>query len=338
MPEISVIVPVYKSEQYLRTCIDSILAQTFTDFELILVDDGSPDGSGNICDEYAAKDSRIHVIHKINGGASSARNEGLRNARGNWITFIDSDDYVLDSYLKDLYEPAYDLTVIGHKHIDCKTKICYEKSVKSVQISHLDTNNMSELLQDLGTYWIMFCWGRLFKKEILAHTFDESLCIGEDYLFSAEYICRCRSICLKGVNSYVHFAAADGSLSTTFSVAFLQGIVEVEDKVTQLMENQFAIRYPRKTDEEVTQLFCYGLGNVAANAKLSFEKKYEVFRYIFANKYFVAALNNPDKYFSQASFLYRSVLKLKSPLLLLLALTIVLKLKNAKNQTNTESR
>ena len=92
-PKISVIVPVYNVEKYLPRCIDSILSQTFTDFELLLIDDGSPDNCGKICDEYAAKDSRVRVFHKPNGGVSSARNLGLDNARGEWIAFIDSDDF-----------------------------------------------------------------------------------------------------------------------------------------------------------------------------------------------------------------------------------------------------
>lgn len=102
-PKISVIVPVYNTEKYLHRCIDSILAQTFTDFELLLIDDGSKDNSGTICDEYAAKDSRVRVFHKENGGVSSARNLGLDNAKGEWISFVDSDDYT-DSYFLENFE------------------------------------------------------------------------------------------------------------------------------------------------------------------------------------------------------------------------------------------
>ena len=98
MPQISVIVPVYNVEQYLKRCVDSILEQTFTDFELILVDDGSPDNCGAICDEYAQKDSRIHVIHQKNGGLSAARNAGIdwvfANSDSQWLTFVDSDDWI----------------------------------------------------------------------------------------------------------------------------------------------------------------------------------------------------------------------------------------------------
>lgn len=110
MPAISVIVPVYKVENYLRRCVDSILAQTFPDFELILVDDGSPDTSGAICEEYAKLDSRVHVIHQENGGLSAARNAGIDWAQNSsdsgWLTFVDSDDWVHPEYLQRLHTIA----------------------------------------------------------------------------------------------------------------------------------------------------------------------------------------------------------------------------------------
>ena len=104
MPEISVIVPVYKVEPYIHKCVDSILAQAFSDYELILVDDGSPDTCGNICDEYAKKDARIRVIHKENGGLSDARNAGMKIACGGYVIFIDSDDHIDADMLSYLYE------------------------------------------------------------------------------------------------------------------------------------------------------------------------------------------------------------------------------------------
>lgn len=107
MSEISVIVPVYKVEPYLCRCVDSILAQTFVDFELILVDDGSPDNCGVICDEYAQKDARVHVIHQENGGLSAARNAGIdwvfAHSNSEWITFVDSDDWVHPQMLESMY-------------------------------------------------------------------------------------------------------------------------------------------------------------------------------------------------------------------------------------------
>ena len=108
MPIISVIVPVYNTEKYLSRCIDSILAQTFTDLELILVDDGSTDNSGNICDEYAAKDKRIRVIHQNNCGQGYARNAGLNVARGDYIGFLDPDDLIS----KDMFSHLIEMVII----------------------------------------------------------------------------------------------------------------------------------------------------------------------------------------------------------------------------------
>lgn len=115
MPEISVIVPVYRVEKYLHRCVDSILKQTFRDFELILVDDGSPDSCGAICDAYAGQDSRIHVIHQKNGGLSDARNSGidwaLSTGNSRWLTFVDSDDWIRPEFLECLLTAAKGLNV-----------------------------------------------------------------------------------------------------------------------------------------------------------------------------------------------------------------------------------
>ncbi len=104
MPRLSIIVPVYKVEPYIHKCVDSILNQSFTDFELLLVDDGSPDNCGKICDEYAAKDKRVRVIHKANGGLSDARNFGLEEAIGEYVSFIDSDDWVDENIYSESLE------------------------------------------------------------------------------------------------------------------------------------------------------------------------------------------------------------------------------------------
>ena len=120
MANISVIVPVYKVEAFLSRCVESILAQTYRDFELILVDDGSPDNCGVLCDGYALRDSRVHVIHQENGGLSAARNTGIdwvfANSVSRWIAFVDSDDWVHPDFLKVLYETA--------EKTLCKLSVC----------------------------------------------------------------------------------------------------------------------------------------------------------------------------------------------------------------------
>lgn len=128
MPELSIIVPIYKVEKYLDECIQSILHQTFTDFELILVDDGSPDACPQMCDAIAEQDSRVRVIHQKNGGLSAARNTGIEAARGKWLGFVDSDDFVAP----DFYEKLYNAAV----NADADCAIC------SVQLTHEDGSRM----------------------------------------------------------------------------------------------------------------------------------------------------------------------------------------------------
>ena len=110
---VSCIIPVYNTQKYLHRCIESVLAQTFTDWEMLLIDDGSTDASGSICDEYAVKDKRIRVFHKENGGISSARNVGLNYAQGEWIFFVDSDDSLPKTSLESLLSRSSDANIIA---------------------------------------------------------------------------------------------------------------------------------------------------------------------------------------------------------------------------------
>ena len=160
MPKISVIVPVYKVEAYLPRCIDSILNQSFNDFELILVDDGSPDNCGFICDEYALKDSRIQVIHQKNAKLSAARNAGIDAAKGAWIALIDSDDWVHKDYLRVLLSGALtdtDIVICGCliTNKDNEDDLDYTGTVfRSIALSELYADH----------YAFSRAWGRIFRR------------------------------------------------------------------------------------------------------------------------------------------------------------------------------
>lgn len=122
MPKVSVIVPVYNAEKYLRECVDSILGQTLSDIELILVDDGSTDSSPAICDRYAEQDARVQVIHKPNGRAASARNAGLRAASGDYVAFVDSDDWVSPKMYEKMLDTGADVTLCDYVRFQGKTE------------------------------------------------------------------------------------------------------------------------------------------------------------------------------------------------------------------------
>jgi glycosyltransferase involved in cell wall biosynthesis len=146
-PQISIIVPVYNAENYLNRCVDSILTQTFTDFEIILVNDGSSDNSGAICDEYALKDNRIKVIHKRNGGVSSARNIGIENSIGKWITFIDADDYIEAGFLNIPTEATEDLLIQNYQYFNEKeyVKIFKKKNISNSEFQNFINENIEEI-------------------------------------------------------------------------------------------------------------------------------------------------------------------------------------------------
>ena len=166
---ISVIVPVYKVEKYLEKCIESIIKQTHTNLQIILVNDGSPDNCGKICDEYAKKDSRIEVIHKINGGLSDARNVGINRANGRYIGFVDSDDYIKE----DMYEKLINLI----KEYDADISICnlydvidgkkYVRNNENGIQEYSRLEILKEVLLDKNIQ--SYAWNKLYKKEL----FDE---------------------------------------------------------------------------------------------------------------------------------------------------------------------
>lgn len=182
-PEISVIVPVYKAEKYLRKCVDSLLAQTFTDYELLLIDDGSPDRSGAICDEYAAQDSRVRVFHKANGGVSSARQTGLDNARGEYVIHADPDDWVESDMLEALYRKAKTENadmVICDFFLNTGNKQTYVDQKPS---SYEPKRVLGELFRHLHGS----CWNKLIRRDLfLAYDirFPEKMDLCEDL-----YVC-----------------------------------------------------------------------------------------------------------------------------------------------------
>lgn len=189
-PEISVIVPVYKAEQYLPQCIDSILRQSFIDFELLLIDDGSPDKCGEICDDYACKDERIHVFHQHNAGVGGARNMGLHYAKGTYITFIDSDDWVEPDYLFHLYEvlPAESTGLVMGGALKCSVdgSLIGQIVLPERLISNIGRDFVEYRLDRFG-----FSCSKLYNAELIRQNklcFDCNVYCMEDLFFMMDYI------------------------------------------------------------------------------------------------------------------------------------------------------
>ena len=202
MPKISVIVPVYNAEKTLHRCVDSILAQTFTNFELILINDGSIDNSGKICEEYAQKDSRIIVIHKENGGVSSARNKGIDAAKGEWITFVDSDDYISKTYLSDFPKNREnDLEICGMESFNGQIFTSIQPDIRYI------AKDIIEYYENLFNYRAnTSVWAKIIKRSIIIDNnirFDVNIRLAEDTLFMIDLLYYVSSIqIIKQVNYY----------------------------------------------------------------------------------------------------------------------------------------
>ena len=249
MTEISVIVPVYKVEKYIHRCVDSILAQTFRDFELILVDDGSPDNCGTICEEYALVDDRIHVIHRENGGLSAARNSGiewvLANSDSQWLTFIDSDDWIHPQFLEVLVHGV---------------------QLSGAQVGMVGRSYVSEFDPAYGTYtglpktetydgealflsreWdFNYAWGKLYRKEdfrTLRYPEGKNF---EDVFTTYQVLFRVEKIALMDVPMYYYFHNTQGISHSPWNAKELV----IFEGMRQQMEFYRANGYRRALEKE----------------------------------------------------------------------------------------
>lgn len=236
MPEISVIVPVYNVENKIRRCIDSILAQTFSDFELILVDDGSPDRSGEICDEYAKIDSRIKTIHQENKGASAARNCGIKEAEGKYLSFIDSDDYVVEDFLSTLYQTIIkanaDMAMCSYYSVSDYGRITESKHRFAdgccLDRKGIESQIYSDIFFNTNTTGYFSLWNKFFKKDLVKSNsilIDESMSFGEDMLFLMEYLKSCNSIAFSDMPLYYYEALSTG-LFNRYQRGFIDDIMK----------------------------------------------------------------------------------------------------------------
>ncbi|WP_407382393.1 glycosyltransferase family 2 protein [Ruminococcus sp.] len=280
MPLVSVIVPVYNAESKINRCIDSILAQTFTDFELILVDDGSQDTSGRICDEYTQKDPRIKVIHQKNGGVSSARNTGIRAASGEYISFVDCDDYLEAEYLKVLYKGAQkaQLSICGvffcREGITQKTSqkryddFCYSLSDKSIEIT-------ADLLR-YGRF--NYVYSKMYRKSILTDhhiLFDEKISLGEDTVFVFEYLKRIETVYVIGDSYYNYIKCQENSLTNVFRENMYDSYILINDRIERSLKEMGLLNHVtlRAVDERRIQAISLTAEAIILNNSLSKKEK-----------------------------------------------------------------
>ena len=233
MPLISVIVPVYNVEKYLQKCVDSILNQTFSDFELFLVDDGSPDNCGIICDEYAKKDNRIIVIHKKNGGLSDARNVAIDRAKGEYLTFIDSDDYVAENHLESLYKALMnngsDIAVANITSFD-------DNKFQESFYCPTDRELVLEGNDVFNTIYQPCACSKLYKKlifDVIRYPVGK---LYEDVFVYHDVLAKAKRIVLTGQNTYFYLLRENSIMHQEYKLDFTDIIDAIELRIKKLEE------------------------------------------------------------------------------------------------------
>ena len=261
-PKISIIVPVYKVEQYLHRCLDSIVAQTFTDWECILIDDGSPDKSGAICDEYASKDNRFKVIHQENKGVSAARNAGLEAAKGEWIGFVDSDDWIEPNMYDYLY------TTSQKNHPDCVICGFFGQHKKRIKKMCGTEESIIQLFNNKGFGGFSFL--RLLSAEKIQNIrFDITVKYMEDVKFFYEIFKNCKKIYWDNEPLY-HYEQRNDSVTNEkglteaakTAIKVLEEIQKIESgKIRKVINNalytfylNIAFQYAKKTSLRIKNL------------------------------------------------------------------------------------
>ncbi len=253
-PRISVIIPVYKCEQYIESCVDSILNQTFTDFEIILVDDGSPDNSGKICDALAEKNNKITVLHQENQGQAAARNNGVKIARGEWLHFVDCDDAIHPRMLETLYDAVAEN--------DVKLAMCSALQDESLpedfnchknfnfKTLQMNEDNILKLCKnERYYYWVV--WGKLIHKSIYEkHPLTEGR-IYEDNAIVCKWLYEAKTVTLTDATLYFYYVNTKG----TTKKAFNQKRLDVLWAFKEQIDFFYSIGFEKMTEHLATYYF-----------------------------------------------------------------------------------
>ncbi len=295
MIKLSIIVPIYNTSKYLRRCIDSILAQTFTDFELILINDGSTDNSLEILRNYEVQDSRIVVIDKVNEGVAAARNQGIEIAKGEYIMFSDSDDYVDRDWIKKLYTMIKENTC---GFVNCSYKKCWQDG--KVNVIRL-TSDSTIVTLSKDNYFCLYkngyshsLWNKIYSSKIIRDNsirFDNSVYNGEDVLFNIEYFRCCDSIIYIPEALY-NMNQTDGSLSRKYDPHYYDIIKRLYyPRLTVLGEKDLPLFY----DESFYRFYnCIEIVNDSRNKETE-KEKLDYCNYILNDEAFIDAMNHSSE-------------------------------------------
>lgn len=278
---ITIVVPVYKVEKYLEKCINSILSQTYSNLEIILVDDGSPDNCGKMCDTYAKKDNRIKVIHKENGGLSDARNAGIEIAKGKYITFIDSDDYIEEDYIEFLYnlikENNVKVSICSHTVIYDTGRII-EKATNEHSILEAKTT-IERILYDEGID--ISAWAKMYETQLFADTKYPKGRLFEDSATTCKILSKCDKIAIGSVSKYNYIIRSESITNEDFSTKKMDLIISTEEIGNFILE-----KYPdlqKAVQRRVMYAYLSTLSQLA-NSNKKYPEQETLMKYINKNR------------------------------------------------------
>lgn len=326
MKKASVIVPIFNASKTLKRCINSILSQTYQNIELILVNDGSSDDSLKICNDFAKIDKRIKVINKKNSGVSSARNDGMINSTGDYIIFVDSDDYIDENLLTEVLQyNNFDLVIFGYSLIVNNR----EKKIMPKQMSYNTLNDFSEDFSNLYFQNIINSpCNKLYKKNLITNFFPKDIDMGEDLIFNLNYLTNCNSIKCLDLSLYNYVISKTDSLSQKYNINAIDNSILLQKSVLNFCNKKFnkysiteinnkyledcfsniqklifsrkvgkqecikAIEYMSNLDITLMALASYNLQNIQYNlfSKLLKKKLYNIIYYYFILKWKVKRL------------------------------------------------
>ena len=260
MPLISVIVPVYNVEPYLRECVDSILGQSFSDFELILVDDGSPDKCGKICDEYAEKDSRVRVIHQQNGGLSAARNTGIDAAKGEYLTFVDSDDMVHPLFLEHLMtimkKNAAEISCCSMSEFPENGK---PRELKSIEQKEIVLSGHDAALDQYAerSLFRVSSWGKLYLATLFSDIRFPIGMLHEDQATTPIVLYKAKRVVASNFPLYCYRLRAQSIMHSKFSAKRYDDIVAVDHCIEffEMNNEQDLVAAARKRRNELLSVY-----------------------------------------------------------------------------------
>lgn len=258
MAYLSIIIPVYNVENYLEACVDSILSQDFKDYEIILIDDGSTDKSGKICDAYAAQDERVRVFHIENGGPSKARNYALAIADGKYVEFVDSDDQIESDALIKIYEKIHsqneEVLIMNTNIVDGNDSVIQILNIPNKGKKSTD-NILIELTPTSKAIYLHYLWNKWYSLDFLRRnniTFDENVRLGEDFLFNCNVFKNATMIEGTDVLLYRYYKRDNGSLSSKFNADELQRRKMMDAVLIDLYQSKGL--YCAETREQIDQM------------------------------------------------------------------------------------